>query len=71
MDMDSGELVDKCTIARLYVERDEGSPLEMGRFNAGLSELKRKYPNMPWDDITDLMYTINGTIWDYEAPIHS
>jgi len=71
MEMQPGELIDKYTIARLYRERDNGDIKEEGRLNAGVSEVKRKHPDLLWDELIDVMYTINGTIWDYEAPIHS
>ena len=69
--MTPGDLVDKFTIAKLYVARDNGDMVAVGKYNAGLSELRRAHPKLPWDELVDMVYTINNTIWDYEAPIHS
>lgn len=71
MEMSPGEILDRFTIAKLYVERDKGDLKELGKFNAGLGELRKKTPKLPWDMLINMMYTINATIWDYEAPIHS
>ena len=71
MEMTPGELIDRFTIAKLYTEREKSGIKEYGKFNAGVSILKSKYPGIPWDELIDTMYTINGIIWDYEAPIHA
>ncbi len=71
MEMTPGELIDRFTIAKLYTEREKSGIKEFGKFNAGLSILRGQYPGLPWDELVDTLYTINGTIWDYEAPIHA
>ncbi len=71
MHMDSGELIDRYTITRLYRERDTGNIVEEARFNAGVHELRKAHPDIPWDDLIALMYQINGFVWDFESPIHT
>lgn len=70
--MKIGELVDKYTIEKLYTERLDSldHQKEFQRLARGLGSEKAVYSELPWDDIINLMYQINGFIWDFESPIH-
>ena len=69
--MKIGELVDRATVARLYTERDNSGYNEYKRLKDGLFSSIVKRDKIPWNELIELMYQINGFIWDFEAPIHS
>jgi len=70
MEMRLGELVDRYTVALLYTERLGEQPEERARLSRGLDAERILHPDLPWEGIIDLMYKINGFIWEFEAPIH-
>jgi len=71
MKLTPGELVDRYTIAQLYIEREGADKSTMQRLKAGIKRLKRKYPQVPWELWIGLMHDVNGFIWDFESPIHT
>ncbi len=72
MEMTPGELVDRFTVAKLYVERMDSPEhqAEFARLGLGMAGEEIKHRKLPWHDLKELMHQINGFIWDFESPIH-
>ena len=71
MRMTPGELIDKYTIAVLYVEREGAKKSSLRRLKQGVRDLKQRYPTIPWKLWIKLVQDVNGFIWDFESPIHT
>ncbi len=70
MEMSPGEIVDKYTIAKLCMEKLGKDREGIEEFEKGIEVLQKKYPELPWDNLIELVHKINRFIWDFEEPIH-
>ncbi len=73
MEMRAGELVDRYTVEKLYMEREDSPEhrKELDRLEKGIYGLEIAHRKVPIPELRKLMYQINGFIWDFESPIHS
>lgn len=71
MQMSPGELLDRFTVSRLYVEKLGTGQAKHARFTDGFGNMRLLYPDIPWDSLVDTMYGVNAAIWESEAPIHN
>ena len=71
MEITPGELVDRYTIAQLYIEREGVKKSTLKQLERGIKHLKGEYPQVPWKLWIDLVHDVNGFIWDFESPIHN
>lgn len=71
MERDAGDILDKYSIAKLKVERigSDENKRELGIFEQGFIEVKQKNPQYDWGQIGDLLYKINGLMWETEAAL--
>ncbi len=71
MERDTGDILDKYSIAKLKVERigSDENKRELGLFERGFTEVKQKYPQYDWGQIGELLYKINGLMWETEAAL--
>ncbi len=70
MEMQPGELIDKYTIAMLCIGKLGKDREGIKELEKGVKCLRKKYPDVPWDDLIEIAHKINGFIWDFEEPIH-
>ena len=70
MHMRPGELIDKYTIAKLCKEKLGKDREGIKDLKHGVKKLRKRYPDIPWDELIGLLHKINGFIWDFEEPIH-
>ena len=70
MQMTHGEVVDKYTIAKLCKVKLGKDREGIKGLKKGVKKLRKKHPDLPWDNLISLVYKINGFIWDFEEPIH-
>lgn len=66
---DTGDIIDRFTIAWLKAERigDEEHLKEHASFDNLVRKCKENYPDFPFDDYVEMMYDINDFIWQLEA----
>ena len=70
MKMTPGEIIDKYTIAKLCTEKLGKDREGIRGLRKGIKKLRKRYPELPLDELTELVYKVNGFIWDFEEPIH-
>ena len=71
MEKSVAELLDTLSISKLKAERI-GTPqtkVKLAKYEAGLEEVKAKYPQYDWDFIVQMFVDANSLIWKYEAAI--
>ena len=73
MDRDIGDILDRWSIAKLKKERIGSSEneKELAAFNQALDEVRIKYPDHDWGQLSDMIYSINDFIWQLEAGLKS
>ena len=73
MDRDTGDIIDRYTIAWLKKDRigTEDNQKEYDAFRHEVFLLVTKHPNHDWDQIVQFMYDINDFIWQLEAGLKS
>jgi len=69
MERDPGSIVDRCAIARLKCEHkvDQGSSLEA--YADGQADLRKRFPDIPWNLLAEMSYGLNALIWGAESRI--
>jgi hypothetical protein len=71
MEKSVAELLDTYSISKLKAERI-GTPqtkVKLAKYEAGLEEIKNKYPQYDWNFIVQMFIDANSLIWKYEAAI--
>ena len=73
MHMKVGEVIDRYTIGKLYSERESQNSdrADLDCLRHGFHDLVQNHPEVPLHELEQLMYRINGFIWDFESPIHT
>ena len=73
MNRDSGDILDRWSISCLKNERiaTEETAKEYKAFCRALEEVEKEYKDLDWEQIEEMIYSINDYIWQLEAGLKS